>query len=477
MKNSKNYDQAIEIITNYVCDHKIKSQNAYDTARYCLMDSVGCALLASTFKACTKLLGPIVSGACIKNGARVLGSNGQYDPVRAAFNNSALIRWVDFNDSFLAAEWAHPSDNLGGILATADYLNRQGLSLSMHDVLTCMIKAHEIQGVCGLKNSFNRLGYDHVVLVKLATVAVVTHLLGGTKEQVSAAQSQAWIDGPSLRLYRHEPNVGSRKSWAAGDATSRAVWLALMTIRGEQGYQTVLSTPKWGFYEVNFKKKKFKIDRKLGSYIMENTIFKAVFPAEIHAQTAIEGALKLHSAIKNKIDHIQKIVINTHEAAVRIISKVGKLSNPADRDHCIQYMVAVALIFGKLNAEDFEDKRAKDERIDRLRKKMVVKEDKKFTRDYLNPKKRSIANTIQIFFKDKTQTDKITIEYPYGHPRRRDEGFKLLEKKFIKNASPLYSFKQAQALLQLFRTEKKLNAMSVKDFMDLFVKKMKKVKT
>src|SRR3954449_4716402 len=389
-------DQVLTDIADYVTKYRVTSAEAYETARYCLMDTLGCGLEALEYPACTKLLGPIVPGTVVPNGARVPGTQFQLDPVQAAFNIGAMIRWLDFNDTWLAAEWGHPSDNLGGILATADWVSRNSLNkpFVMKDVLTGMIKAHEIQGVIALENSFNRVGLDHVVLVKVASTAVVANMLGCTYDQVVNAVSQAWVDGQSLRTYRHAPNTGSRKSWAAGDATSRAVRLALIAKTGEMGYPSVLTAKGWGFYDVLFKGKEFKFQRKFGSYVMENVLFKISFPAEFHAQTAVEAAMQLHPAVKNRIEDIKKITIRTHEAAIRIIDKKGPLNNPADRDHCIQYMVAVPILFGRLTAEDYEDKVAKDPRIDKLRAKFVCVENKKFTRDYHDPSKRSIANAL-----------------------------------------------------------------------------------
>lgn len=463
------FDKEMVAIADYVTNKKIQNKEAYKIAHYDLMDTMGCAILALNFSHCTKLLGPIVPDATLKYGSRIPGTRFELDPVQAAFNLGILIRWLDFNDAFLAAEWGHPSDNVAGILAVADYLNRHGKKVMMQDVLTAMIKAHEIQGVMSLKNSFNRLGFDHVVLVKLATAAVTTFLLGGDKQKICNVQSQVWIDGPSLRTYRHAPNVGSRKSWAAGDAVSRAVWLALITMRSEIGYPSALTAKHWGFYDVDFAGKSFKFERDYNSYVMENVLFKASFPAEFHAQTAVEAAIQLHPIVKNRLNEIKSIVIRTQESAIRIISKTGKLYNPADRDHCLQYMIAVGLIFGKLTAEDYEDARAKDLRIDRLRKKMLVKEDKQFSRDYLNPKKRSIANAIQITFKDGSKTAEVVVEYPYGHKRRRAEGLPLLKDKFRHNLRSYFSEERVARLYQLFEDPDKLAQMPVSDFMDLWI--------
>jgi len=425
-------DQVLVDIAEYVVDHPITSEEALATARYCLMDTLGCGFEALSYPACTKLLGPVVPGTVVPNGSKVPGTPFQLDPILAAFNIGAMIRWLDFNDTWLAAEWGHPSDNLGGILATADYLSRNRKDndpvITMRDVLIAMIKAHEIQGILALENSFNRVGLDHVVLVKVASTAVVTGLLGGSKEDIINAVSNAWVDGQSLRTYRHSPNTGSRKSWAAGDATSRAVRLAMMTMKGEMGYPTALSAKEWGFYDVLFNGNPFTFQRQYGSYVMENVLFKISFPAEFHAQTAVECAIQLHPQLNDKIDtlekiaEIDKIVITTHESAIRIIDKQGPLANPADRDHCIQYMAAVGLLKGSLTAADYEDDVAADPRIDALRDKMQCIENSDYTRDYLDPEKRSIANAIQFFFTDGSSSDNIAVEYPIGHRRRRDEG-------------------------------------------------------
>jgi 2-methylcitrate dehydratase len=467
-------DQPLVDIASYVLDHDIKSKEAYNTARLCLMDTLGCGLEALSYPACTKLLGPIVPGTIVPNGARVPGTQFQLDPVQAAFNIGAMIRWLDFNDTWLAAEWGHPSDNLGGILAAADWLSRNAVAsgkrpLSIRDVLSAMIKAHEIQGVLALENSFNRVGLDHVVLVKVASTAVVARLLGATKDEVINAVSQAWVDGQSLRTYRHAPNTGSRKSWAAGDATSRAVRLALISMKGEMGYPSVLSARTWGFYDVLFKGNPFKFQRPYGSYVMEHVLFKISFPAEFHAQTAVECAMQLHPQVKDRLDQIQRIVIRTHESAIRIIDKKGPLHNPADRDHCIQYMVAVPLIHGRLTAADYEDDVAGDLRIDALREKMECVEDKQFSRDYLDPDKRSIANGITVHFRDGGKTDEVVVEYPIGHRRRRADGIPLLEAKFRTNLLRRLPSKQAAAILALCQDQQRLEDTPVNEFVDLFV--------
>ncbi|MCX7121268.1 MAG: bifunctional 2-methylcitrate dehydratase/aconitate hydratase [Gammaproteobacteria bacterium] len=459
------FDSIIQQITDYVCDYKIESEIAINTAYYDLLDSIACALMALKFPACTKLLGPIVPGASLKNGARVPGTDFELDPVQAAFNIGTLIRWLDFNDTFLAAEWGHPSDNLGGILAVCDYLNRcEGKNFTVHDILIAMIKAHEIQGVLALDNSFNRVGLDHVILVKVATTAVVSHLLGCTRDQINNAVSNAFVDGQSLRTYRHAPNTGSRKSWAAGDATSRGVRLALMARLGEMGYPSVLSAKTWGFYDVSFKGKPFSLQRPFGTYVMENILFKISFPAEFHAQTAVECAMQLHPLVKDKLDQIERIEVRTQEPAMRIISKQGPLNNPADRDHCLEYMIAVPLIYGELTAEHYENHIAMNPQIDLLRSKMHVVEDKQMSVDYLDPEKRSIGNAVKIVFNDGTATEEVVIDYPIGHKRRRMEGIPLLINKFEVAVKNHYSAEKADQIITLCLDQKRLKLLLASDF-------------
>jgi len=470
-------DKVLVDIADYVCSYTVSSPEAYDTARYCLIDTLGCGLEALGYPACTKLLGPIVPGTIVPNGAKVPGTQFQLDPVQAAFNIGAMVRWLDFNDTWLAAEWGHPSDNLGGILATADHLSRKAVSegrkpLVMKDVLTAMIKAHEIQGVLALENSYNRVGLDHVVLVKVATTAVVTRMLGGSREEVINAVSNAWIDGQSLRTYRHSPNTGSRKSWAAGDATARGVRLGLMAMKGEMGYPSALTARTWGFYDVLFKGHEFKFQRPYGSYVMENVLFKISFPAEFHSQTAVECAMTLHKKLKEMgktAEDIKKISIRTHEAAIRIIDKKGPLNNPADRDHCIQYMVAVPLLFGRLTAADYEDNVAVDPAIDALRDKIVCTEDPQFTKDYHDPEKRSIANALTVELKDGARLPEIVVEYPIGHRRRRKEGMPVLVEKFRTNLARRFPAKQQKTILDACLDDKVLGAMPVSEFVDMFV--------
>ena len=469
-----NPDDVLVKIADYVLDKQIESEEAYNTARYCLMDTLGCGLLALTFPDCVKLLGPYVEGTEVPGGVRVPGTKHILDPVKGAWDIGAIIRWLDFNDTWLAAEWGHPSDNLGGILATADYLSQKNISegkdpLSMKDVLTNMIKAHEIQGILALENSFNRVGLDHVVLVKIASTAVISAMLGLNKEQTIDALSQAWVDGQSLRTYRHAPNAGPRKSWAAGDATSRALQLVLLTQKGQIGYPSVLTTPTWGFYDVQFKGEQFSLPREFTSYVMENILFKISFPAEFHAQTSVEAAVILHEEIKDRIDEIETVEITTHESAIRIISKEGTLNNPADRDHCIQYMTAIGLLKGDLVAEDYEDDVASDPRIDELRSKMVIKEDERYTKEYLEEDKRSIANAIVIHFKDGSSTEKVEVEYPIGHRRRREQGIPLLIEKFKANLSTQFSENRTKEILSLCEDQSTLENSSVIDFMNLMI--------
>jgi 2-methylcitrate dehydratase len=469
------FDQPLIDIVDYVLNYKIESPLAYETARYCLLDTLGCGLQALDFPACTKLLGPLVPGLTMTNGARVPGTSYELDPVQAAFNIGTIIRWLDFNDTWLAAEWGHPSDNLGGILAVADWLSRNGRQLTMRDVLTAMIKAHEIQGCLALENSFNKVGLDHVVLVKVASTAVVAQMLGLPREQILNAVSLAWVDGQSLRTYRHAPNAGSRKSWAAGDATSRAVRLALIAQTGEMGYPSVLSAKTWGFYDVSFKGQPFKFQRPYGSYVMENVLFKISFPAEFHSQTAVEAAMTLHAqlaAMGKTAADIERVTIRTHEACIRIIDKQGPLNNPADRDHCIQYMVAVPLIFGRLTAEDYEDAVARDTiwgpRIDAVRARIVCVEDPQYTADYHAPEKRSIANAITIELNDRTVLPEVAVEYPIGHRLRRGDGIPLLLDKFRQNLERRLSSEAQQKILAASSEQAKLEAMPVDEYVGLY---------
>ena len=469
-----NPDDVLVKIADYVLDKNIDSLEAYDTARNCLMDTLGCGLLALTFPDCKNLLGPYVEGTKVPGGVRVPGTNHVLDPVKGAWDIGAIIRWLDFNDTWLAAEWGHPSDNLGGILAAADYISQRNLAegkdpLTIKDVLTNMIKAHEIQGVLALENSFNRVGLDHVVLVKVASTAVISSMFGLNKDQTIDALSQAWVDGQSLRTYRHAPNAGPRKSWAAGDATSRALQLVLLTQKGQIGYPSVLTAPTWGFYDVQFQGNSFSLPREFNSYVMENVLFKISFPAEFHAQTAVEAAVTLHDQIKDRLDDIDKILISTHESAIRIISKEGALNNPADRDHCLQYMTAIGLIKGDLIAEDYEDDVASDPRVDNLREKMVIEEDKRYSKEYLESDKRSISNAIQIFFSDGSSTEKIEVEYPIGHRRRREQGIPLLVEKFEKNLKTQFSESRVESIMSLCSDQEALEQAPVTDFMNLMV--------
>ena len=462
-------DRLLIEIADYVLARSGESAEARRIARYCLMDTLGCGILALGFPACTKLLGPIVPRAELRDGARVPGTRYELDPVTAAFNIGTLVRWLDFNDTWLAAEWGHPSDNLGAILAVADYSARRGARLTMGDVLTAMVQAHEIQGVLALNHSFNRVGLDHVLLVRIASTAVATRLLGGSRDEIVNAVSNAWLDGGALRTYRHAPNTGSRKSWAAGDATSRGVRHALLARAGEMGYPSALTAKGWGFQDVLFKGRTIALERPLGSYVMENVLFKISFPAEFHAQTAVEAALQLHPIVAPRLAEIARIDIETQEAAVRIIDKTGPLANPADRDHCLQYMVAVPLVLGRLTAEDYEDEVASDPRIDELRAKMVVTEDPDFSRDYLDPDKRAIGNAVQVLFKDGSRTERVAVDYPIGHRRRRAEGIPELQAKFERNLATLFDAQQCATITAACADQAQLEALPVTELMGLWV--------
>ncbi|UNM95813.1 bifunctional 2-methylcitrate dehydratase/aconitate hydratase [Ignatzschineria rhizosphaerae] len=474
---TQKFDDVLEKIVDYVRDYEVKSDLAYKIAQYCLIDTLGCGLEALDYPECAKLMGPIVPGTVVPNGAKVPGTQFQLDPVQAAFDIGMMVRWLDFNDTWLAAEWGHPSDNLGAILAVADWLSRAAIAngkkpLTMKAVLTAMIKAHEIQGCIALENAFNRVGLDHVVLVKVASTAVVSELLGLTRQEALNALSLAFVDGQSLRTYRHAPNTGSRKSWAAGDATSRAVRLNLMAQKGEMGYPSVLTAKTWGFYDVLFEGKPFKFQRDYGTYVMENVLFKISFPAEFHSQTAVECAMTLKqklNAMGKTSEDIERIDIRTHEACIRIIDKKGPLNNPADRDHCIQYMVAVPLIFGRLTASDYEDNIAKDPRIDALRDRIICTEDPAFTKDYHDPDKRSIANGLTITLKDGTKLDEVVVEYPIGHARRREEGMPVLVEKFKTNVARRFPAKQQKAILDVSLDKEALWEMPVNEYVDLYV--------
>ena len=457
-------DAILTAIADYALSFEIKSELAYETAAYCLMDTLACGFQALKYPACTKLMGPVVPGATLSNGARVPGPAYELDPINAAFNIGAMVRWLDFNDTWLAAEWGHPSDNLGGILAVSDYLSRSGKPVSVRDVLTGMIKAHEIQGILALENSFNRVGLDHVLLVRVASTAVVTALFGGSREQIINAVSNAWIDGGALRTYRHAPNTGSRKSWAAGDATSRAVRHALFALKGEMGYPSALSAKTWGFQDVLFKGKTLSLPQSFGSYVMENVLFKISYPAEFHAQTAVEAAMTLHGQILPRLGEIERVTIETQEPGVRIIDKTGPLANPADRDHCIQYMVAIPLLFGRLNAGDYEDRIANDPRVDALRAMMQVKENPMFTKDYYDPQKRYIGNAVQVFFKDGSASARVQVDYPIGHRKRREEGMPVLVKKFEASVAAHFSPKQTESIKAMFADRAALAAMPVSEF-------------
>jgi 2-methylcitrate dehydratase len=473
LNNRPDPDQELVDIAEYVLNYEVKSEEALTTARNCLIDSIGCALLALQYPEATKHLGPIIPGTMVPHGAKVPGTSFALDPVKAAWDIGALVRWLDFNDTWLAAEWGHPSDNLGAILGLGDYLSRKAVAegktpLTMGDVLRLMVKAHEVQGVLALENCFNRVGLDHVLLVKVASAAVASVMLDLDMDQTIDALSQAWVDGQSLRTYRHAPNTGSRKSWAAGDASSRAVRLAMMVQKGEMGLPSVLTAKQWGFYDVLFKGNKFKFQRPYGSYVMEQILFKISYPAEFHSQTAVECAFALHDQVKDRIDEIERIELTTQDSAIRIISKEGPLHNPADRDHCLQYIVAVSLLHGELTAEHYENTFATDPRIDELRDKMKVQEDERYSSEYHDPDKRSIANAIQVFFKDGSSTEKVEVEYPIGHRRRRVEGIPVLERKFHDALLTRFPHRQAETIYHLSLDQEKLEAMPLNEYMDMY---------
>ena len=487
LNNRPDYDRVLQDIADYVLNYRITSQEALNTARLCLMDTLGCGLLALRFPECTKHLGPLVEGTVVPFGARVPGTPYRLDPAKAAWDIGCSVRWLDYNDTWLAAEWGHPSDNLGGILAVADHLSQQRVAkgqtpLTVRAVLDAMIMAHEIQGVIALENSFNRVGLDHVLLVKVASTAVCAKLMGATREQLLSALSHAFVDGQALRTYRHAPNAGSRKSWAAGDATSRGVRLADIALKGEMGIPGALTAPQWGFYDVLFShtnkdlalkpesQRAFKLSQPYGTYVMENVLFKISFPAEFHAQTACEAAVTLHPQVKDRLHEIEKIVITTHESAIRIISKQGKLANAADRDHCIQYMTAVPLAFGNLVAEQYEDDfHAAHPIIDELREKMQVVEEPRFTREYLEADKRSIANAVQVFFTDGSSTQQVVVEYPIGHRRRRAQGIALLEEKFKSNLATRFARQRCAQIFELCNDQAQLESTPVNEFVDKWV--------
>jgi len=459
-------DEALKLIVDYVDAYKVTSEEAYATARLSLADALGCALLALNFKACTKLLGPIVPETSVPHGCRIPGTGYILDPIQGAFTLGTMIRWLYYNDSFLASKLAHPSDNLGGIIAVADFVKSK---LTVRDLLTALIKAYEIQGGISIKNSFNRVGFDHVILVKAATAAVTAQLFGGTPKEILSAVSNAFIDAGPLRTYRHAPSTGPRKSWAAGDATSRGVRFAMLAMKGEMAYPKALSAPKWGLYDVLFQGKPFVFERPFGSYVIENILFKVSFPAEFHAQTAVEAAIRLHPVVKGRLDEIERIEVHTHESAKRIIDKKGPLFNPADRDHCLQYMIAIGLIHGHLKAEHYEEEASKHPHIDALREKMHVIEDKQYSEDYLHPEKRSIPNAIKIYFKDGTSTERIAVEFPIGHKRRRKEAVEQLFDKLESNLKSQLSQKQTESIIKIFQQPQKLDALPVRDFVDLFL--------
>lgn len=465
-------DKVLVEIAQYVDRYAVKSKLAWETARLTLIDTLGCGFEALSYPACTKLLGPIVPGTIVPNGARVPGTPYVLDPERAALNTGALFRWLDFNDAFYGATVIHPSDTYGGIVPIADWVSRTRVArrkepLLMRDVLEAGIKAYEVMGGLAIENGFTDVGLDHTILVKIGVTPVVTRLLGGTREEIVNALSNAWLDGHALAAFRRKPNTGSRKSWAAGDAASRGVRLALMAVKGEMGYPAALSAKRWGFYEALFKGKPFTFQRPLGSYVMENTLFKIPYPTAFHGQSGVEAAIKLHPLVKDRLDEIEHIDVKCHNSSMTILDKTGPLYNPADRDHCMQYMMAVGMIYGTMTAEHYEDHIAADPRIDKLRAKMKLSESAQFERDYHDPAKRSNANSIHVYFKDGTKAPLSVVEYPLGHRRRRKEGIPAVMEKFEKNVARVFAAKQRGRIMAVCLDQQKLEATPVNEFMDL----------
>ena len=462
------YDELMQEMVDYTLNPPPFSTLAFENAKVSFIDAIGCGILALNYPACTKLLGPIVPGACCPNGSRVMAQNWELDPVQAAFNIGSMIRWLDYNDTWLAAEWGHPSDNLGAIIAICDYLHRQGQDICLETVLNAMIIAYEIQGIMALNHAFNRQGLDHVLLVKLASALVSAKLLGGDRDMLLRTVSQVFVDGQSLRTYRHAPNTGSRKSWAAGDASARGLHLALISAKGEMGYFSAITAHQWGFADVSFGHQELNLIRPLGHYVMENVLWKIAYPAEFHAQTAVEAALKLHEVVRSRLDDIACIQVRTQEPAMRIISKTGPLKNPADRDHCLQYMIAVALGLGRLEADDYEEHVAQKPIIDKLRDLMVVEEDPLFTKDYYDLNKRAITNAVQIQFNDGSETDWVVVNYPIGHPRRREEGLPFISLKFLNNLCAYYGEEKGRQIAKYFQTTDNWPQMNMDAFFALF---------
>lgn len=467
-------DTVLVQIADYVDGYKVKSGLAWETARLTLIDTLGCGFEALAYPACTKLLGPVVPATIVPNGARVPGTPFVLDPERAALNCGALFRWLDFNDAFYGATVIHPSDTYGAILPLADWLSRTRASqrkapLLVRDVLEAGIKAYEVMGGLALENGYTAVGLDHTILVKIAVTAVATRMLGGSRQEIMDAVSNAWLDGHALAAFRRKPNTGSRKSWAAADAASRGVRLALMTMRGEMGYPAPLTAKRWGFYDVLFKGKKFRFQRPFGSYVMENTLFKIPYPTAFHGQSAVEAAIRLHPLVNNRLDDIKRIDVRCHNSSMTILDKTGPLYNPADRDHCMQYMIAVGMIYGEMTAEHYEDHVAADPRIDRLRAKMRLAESKQYEREYHDPAKRTNANSIQVHFTDGSKAPLSEVLYPLGHRRRRKEGIPHVMAKFEKNVARVFAPRQRDRILAACLDQKRLEAMPVHEFADLLV--------
>ena len=465
-------DKVLADIADYADRYRVGSKLARETARLCLIDSLSCAFEALGYPACTKLLGPVVAGTIVPHGARVPGTTYVLDPVAATFNLGALVRWLDFNDAFYGETVIHPSDTISAVLMTADHLSRARVAcgkapLAMRDVLESTVKAYEIMGELALENGFGAVGLDHTILVKIAVTAVVTKLLGGTREEIVNAVSNAWIDGHALATFRRRPNTGSRKSWAAGDAASRGVWLALQAVKGEMGYPSALTARTWGFYDALFDGRRFRFQRPYTSYVIENVLFKIPYPTAFHGQSGVEAAIKLHPLVKDRLDDIRRVEVRCHNSTMVILDKTGPLHNPADRDHCMQYMMAVGMIYGTMTAEHYEDHVAADPRIDALRAKMKLAESRQYEREYHDPARRTNANSIQVFFKDGTKTPLSEVLYPLGHRRRRNEAIPVLMGKFEASVVRVFAPKRRDAILAACRDPQRLEAQPVNEFIDL----------
>lgn len=466
-------DKVLVQIADYVDRYPVKSALALETARLALIDTLGCGLEALSYPGCTNLLGPLVPGTLVPNGARVPGTPHVLDPERATFNLGVMNRWLDWNDAFYGATVLHPSDSFAGLLAVADWLSRTRVAegrkpLVMRVVLEAAVKTYEIMGGLALENGFTAVGLDHTLLIKVATAPVVTKLLGGNHEEIVNALSQAWVDGHPLAIFRRKPNTGPRKSWAAGDAASRGVRLALMAVKGEIGCPSALTAKTWGFYPVLFDGKPFRFQRPFGTYVIENTLFKIPYPTAFHGQTGVEAAIKLHPLVKDRLDDIKRVEVRCHNSTMVILDKSGPLHNFADRDHCMQYMMAIGMVFGTMTAEHYYDLIAADPRIDKLRAKMHLAESKQYEREYHDPAMRTNANSIQVHFKDGSKTPLSEVLYPLGHRKRRKEGMPVLAAKFETAVGRVFASKRRDAIVSACLEQKRLEEMPVNEFMDLF---------